>query len=581
MLRSFTYALGLLMVSVTFVGCKTQKATTSKASTPVSRTVLMGGEKVAFDETFFGAMSAKYAGDHKTAAAYFQQCLKLDPENVAVKYELSNTYIQMGYNEQAVEMAEQVVAADPENRWYLENLAAVYANAKQYDKSAEVYEELIKKSPNELSYYYELGSAYLYANNVSGAIRTYENLEALTGFENSLAEQLYKLYGHAGMDSKAEIKLKQLIENNPTEIRYVSMLAALYKKQGETEKAVGLYENLKAEHPNDPYVKLALYEYYSELGNKEEAFKNLEEAFSSKDVKIDSKMGILLALLEVSQKDMEVKAEMYELMEVLAATHPDDAKTWAIYGDFLYGENKKAEARINYLKSIEIDNSKYQVWNQVLFIDSELNEVDSILKHSESCIELFPNQVLPHYFNGLGYLQKENYKRAIQSLEMAKDLAYGMPELEVQILANLGDAYYQVGDIQKSWLAYDHSLRMKPSNDYVLNNYAYFLSLEGEDLEKAAEMSKQTVDRNPNSPVYLDTYGWVLFKMENYSEAVKILEKAVNTDPAKSGEIIEHLGDAQAMNGQIEEALINWQKAKQAGGSDKLDQKIKQQKYIP
>ncbi len=573
-------AIAVWSVSMFATSCNITKKSVDK-EVFTSKT-LSGGEKVAFDETFFAGMSAKYSGNFKGATAYFQQCLTIDANNVAVKYQLSNLFIQMGYNDQAVQMAEEVVAAIPDNRWYLENLGAVYMNTKNHTQAAEVYEQLIKKSPNELNYYYELGSAYLYSNNGVGAIATYESLEALTGYDNSLSEQLYKLYEYQGMDVKAETKLVELKEKNPSEIRYVSMLASFYKKRGETDKAIGLYETLKMEHPNDPYVKLALYEYYTEIGQKEEAFKNLEEAFGSKDVNIDSKMGILLALLDVSVKDAEVKAEMYELLEVLTKTNPNDAKTWAIYGDFLYGENKKKEARTMYLKSIDIDNSKYQVWNQVLFIDSEINDIDAIIKHSTACSELFPNQVLPHYFQGLGQLQKKNYTKAISSLEMAKELSYGMPELEIQIMANLGDAYYQSGNTQKAWLAYDHSLRMKPSNDYVLNNYAYFLSVEGEQLDKAEEMSKRTVNRNPKSAVYLDTYGWILFRMGNFPEAIKYLQQAVDNDPQKSAEIMEHLGDAQFQNGQKEEAMINWKAAEEkGGGTDKLADKIKYNKYIP
>tara|TARA_R110002050_G_scaffold290260_1_gene443809 strand:- start:141273 stop:142976 length:1704 start_codon:yes stop_codon:yes gene_type:complete len=566
------------MLSILFLSaCTASKKAVKNPSIIVTQ--LSGKEKVAFDETFFSALSAKYAGDHKAAVAYFQQCLSIDPHNVAVKYELSDLMIQMGYNDAAVELAEDVVNSEPENRWFLENLASVYQNTKRYKESAEVYEKLLKTYPNELNYYYELGSAYLFANNATGAIRTYENLEALSGSNNSLSEQLFKLYEHQEMNEKAEAELVALIDNNPAEIRYVSMLAAFYKKQGETQKAVNLYEKLKTEHPNDPYVKLALYEYYTELGQTEEAFKNLELAFSSKDVNIDSKMGILLALMDLSAKDQKIKMEVYKLMEITATIHPDDAKTWAVYGDFLYGDNQKAKARAMYLKSIAIDESKYQVWNQVLFIDSELNEVDSIILHSESCISLFPNQVLPHYFNGIGYLQKQNYQKAISSLESAKELAYGMPELEVQILANLGDAYYQVGSFNKAWISYDNSLRMNPSNEYVLNNYAYFLSENDTELEKALAMSKKTVDANPNSATYLDTYGWIFYKMKNYPEAVKYLSQAAENSHESAGEILEHLGDALYKSGRVDEAYENWLKAKSAGvNSKELDDKISQKK---
>ena len=540
---------------------------------------LSGKAKLVFDETFFNGLSAKYAGDHKSAVVYFKQCLTLSPSNVAVKYELSQEYVQMGYMDMAVDMAEQVVSSDEENRWYLENLAQIYQGAKKYKESAEIYEKLITKSPNEMGYYYELGSMYLYANNLPGAIRTYENLEALVGFENSLAEQLFKLYDNQQMDSKAEQKLIQLIDKNPTEVRYVSMLAAFYKKRGETDKAVALYEKLKVEHPNDPYVKLALYEYYKELGKTEEAFNNLEAAFSSTEVNIDSKIGILLALMDLSSKDPEIKSEVYELLEIMSKTHANDAKTWAIYGDFLYNDKKKEEAREKFLKSIALDDSKYQVWNQILFIDSDLNDIDAIISHSDQCSELFPNQVLPHYFNGVGHLQKKEYKDAIKSLEIAKDLAYGMAELEVQIYANLGDAYYQEGNFQKSWLSYDNSLRMNPSNDYVLNNYAYFLSVQDEQLDKALEMSKITVEANPHSATYLDTYGWILFKKGNYTEAVAQLELAKKYSSPQSGEILEHLGDAYFKSGKIDEALMSWKAAvNYGGGSEELPGKIKNKK---
>jgi tetratricopeptide (TPR) repeat protein len=540
---------------------------------------LTGRQKVMYDEAFFNALSAKYAGDNEVALEYFQKCLSIHPNSNAVKYELSQIFVKLNYLENAEVMARDIVNSDPENRWYLENLARIYQTSKKFDKSAEVYEKLVSEYPNEITYYYELGSVYLYSNNASGAIQTYENLESIIGFENSLAEQLYKLYAHQGMDSKAEEKLLEIIKMNPTDVKYVGMLASYYKGKGETQKAVDLYENLKRDHPNDPYVKLALYEYYHELGETETAFENLEAAFQSDQVNIDSKVGILLALMDLSERDKSVKSEVFELMEIMTKVHENEAKTWALYGDFLYNNQKKSEARVKFLKSIELDDSKYQVWNQVLFIDSELNDVDAIITHSESCIELFPNQVLPHYFNGIGRLQKEQFPEAIESLEMAKELAVGMTELEIQIMANLGDAYYQVKNYQKSWLSYDHSLRMNPNNDYVLNNYAYFLSVQGEQLDKALEMSGRTVERNPNSAIYLDTYGWIFYKMNKYVDAENNLIKAVKADQSKSGEILEHLGDAQFRQGKIEDALNNWKMAEQVGGgSSDLGSKIKNKK---
>lgn len=568
--------LGVLM-TLSFTSCSLGKKALDVSGDAES--TMNSRQKIMYDEAFFNAMSSKYAGDNDVALEYFKKCLTIQPNSDAVKYEMSQLFVKLNALQNAETMAYDIVVSHPKNRWYLENLAHIYQLSKKYVESAEIYEQLVAEYPNEINYYYELGAVYLYSNNASGAIRTYENLESIIGFENSLAEQLYKLYAHQGMDTKAEEKLLEIIKMNPTDVKYVGMLASYYKGKGETQKAVDLYENLKRDYPNDPYVKLALYEYYSELGQKETAYENLEAAFKSKEVNIDSKVGIMLALMDLSERDPSVKTEIFELLDIMSEVHAEEAKTWALYGDFLYNNKRKAEAREKFLKSIDIDDSKYQVWNQVLFIDSELNDVDAIVKHSEACLELFPNQVLPHYFRGVGKLQKEEYNEAIESLEMAKELAVGMTELEIQILANLGDAYYQVNNYQKSWLSYDHSLRMNPNNDYVLNNYAYFLSVQGEQLEKALEMSKQTVDRNPDNAIYLDTYGWIFYKMGNYAEAEKNLSKAVKSDKGRSGEILEHLGDAQFKLGKTDQAVDSWKSAKQVGGgSDGLENKIKNRK---
>lgn len=553
---------------------------TSKSTLP-QVTALSGGQKMAFDEHFFAALSAKYGGETESAMMSFRKCLALDPTNTAVNFELSQIYLKLNYLQDAVKSAQMVVEVDPTNRWYLENAAQVYQAAKRNEQSAEVYEQLLKKYPNELAYYYELGEVYLQAKNAPKAIETYERLEQVIGFENNLAEQLFKLYEYQKMNVKAEAKLKELMNKNPNEIRYISMLAGFYDNQGETQKSIDVYEKLKTDYPNDPYVKLALYEYYDALGKTTLAFENLQEAFKSSQVNIDAKVAILVRLMERTEQDASVKAEVFKLLDIMTLTHPDDPKTWALYGDYLNNDKKLEPARKMFLKSIDIDPSKYPVWSQVLFIDSDLNDIPAILEHTKACIELFPNQVLPYYFNGVANLQKEDFQKAIDMLALSRDLAYGMPELEVQILANLGDAYYQIRNFQKAWISYDQSLRLKPSNDYVLNNYAYFLSVENEDLEKALSMSKQTVDRNPKSATYLDTYGWILYKMKRYDEAVEYLKNAAKYDDSKSGEIFEHLGDALYAAGKTEEALVQWQAAKLHGGaSNKIDQKIQTKQLI-
>ena len=154
-------------------------------------------------------------------------------------------------------------------------------------------------------------------------------------------------------------------------------------------------------------------------------------------------------------------------------------------------------------------------------------------------------------------------------------------ELLSQSFSSLGDCYHSLNDLQKSDQAYEKALTYNPDNAYTLNNYAYYLSVRGNSLDKAAEMSKHSNELQPNMASFEDTYAWILFKQKKYADAKKWMEKALAqiriTAPVQSehyGDIMFHLGDTDA-------AVENWKKAKENGGdSPVLERKINEKKYV-
>ena len=148
--------------------------------------------------------------------------------------------------------------------------------------------------------------------------------------------------------------------------------------------------------------------------------------------------------------------------------------------------------------------------------------------------------------------------------------------LKAEFYSYLGDAYHSVGDDNKSDECYEKSLDLIPDNIVVLNNYSYYLSLRGKDLEKAERMSKQCVELVPDQSTYEDTYGWVLYKQKRFNEAKEWLGKAINTGD-NSPVILEHYGDVLYNLGEKKEALEYWKKAKGAGGnSELLNKKVRE-----
>ncbi|MEZ4902353.1 MAG: tetratricopeptide repeat protein [Spirosomataceae bacterium] len=148
-------------------------------------------------------------------------------------------------------------------------------------------------------------------------------------------------------------------------------------------------------------------------------------------------------------------------------------------------------------------------------------------------------------------------------------------ELQVGILAQLGDAYHGLGQHDKSDESYEASLKIEPNSDHVLNNYSYFLSLRKEKLDRAKEMAASVVARNPDNATYLDTYAWVLYVMKDYKAARQYLEKAIAANKGVSGTIVEHYGDVLYQLGEREKAIEQWKRAKTMGeNSEQIDKKI-------
>ena len=290
-------------------------------------------------------------------------------------------------------------------------------------------------------------------------------------------------------------------------------------------------------------------------------------------------MKILLSYY--STKEIKQKKEAFELCQILVKTHPKEAKAYTIYADFLYQEKKLEGAKENYLKAIELDDSKLPIWNQLMFIESELQDNEALLRDSKKALDLFPNQPLFYFFYGATNLQKKEYKEAVEYLTIGKDYVFKNPPLLAQFYANLGDANHGLKQFLASDSAYEEALKIDPKNIYVLNNYGYYLSLREEKLDRAEELSAYCNELEPDQSNYQDTYAWILYKQGKFVQAKDWLEKALKNGAESNAVILEHLGDTHAKLKNITKALEFWNRAKtinDGSTSEFLDQKIAEKK---
>ncbi len=535
--------------------------------------------KVKSSSLLIDGIKQKMIGNKQEAYEYFFKATEKNPYNGAALYELAKIYFENNEFNNALEYINKAIEIEPKNLWYKQLLADTYIATRNYNSAIKVYDNLIQENPKNLNYLYELARIYLLKNEYIQAINVYDKIEKIIGIDEAISQQKKNIYLFLNKPQKAINEIQNLINAFPDDIKYQNMLGELYIEIGQTTKALNTFLKIKQQNPYEPNVDFYLHEIYFNLGKKDSAYYYLKNAFYNPNNNIDKKVLVLLAYYDKPINDSIAKKESYELSEILIKTHPNEAKAHSIYADILYKDKKIKEAKEAYRRVIELDSSRYIVWEQLLNIELTLKDYNSLINEATRAIEMFPEQPLPYYFAGYGYFELKNYTKSIYYYKAGLNYITTSSPLIIQFYNSIADAYYYLNDYDNAFSYYEKSLTINPNNATTLNNYAYYLALQGLKLDKAKEMAEKANKLTPNSPSLQDTYAWIFYKLGEYETAKSWLEKALENGGDKDPTILEHYGDVLYKMGNINQALEIWKKANSLGkGSDLLNKKIQDSK---
>jgi len=537
-------------------------------------------DSVMIRQLFFSGLDEKVTGNFSQAAELFTRVLHFDPSNAAALYELANIRKSANNYTDAQLMLEHAVAISPDNEWYWLSLAECYEKTNNIVKLENVFNQLIRIDPDKPEYYFDKANTYFIEKKYDDALKAYDQLEQLTGLDDDILAGRQKIYLIQGKIDKATAEIQEMINANPTQVRYYLLLGELYNSNGFTDKALKALQDAEKIDPNNGQMHLAMADIYRDKKDYNASFNELKLAFAIPDLDIDLKLKIILAYAP-KFPDPDAKASALELSKILITAHPDDAKAYAIYGDMLAQNDNYKDAQIAYRRSIALDSSHYEVHEQLVRIDLTENDIDAAVKDGENALSLFPNQAWMNYLVGIAVLQQKDYNKALGYIKNTVSLAADDKDLLSLTYSSLGDCYHELKNYNSSDTAYEKSLSYNPDNAYSLNNYAYYLSLRGEQLDKAAQMSAHSNELQPNTASFEDTYAWILFKQKKYTDAKIWIEKAILHDKTNSAVQLEHYGDIMFYLGDTNAAVQNWKKARSYGEqSPVLDRKINEKKYI-
>jgi len=502
----------------------------------------------------------------------------LSPDNAAINYKIAEANLLSGNLRDAGNYADAAIRLDAKNAYYYLLLAQIQATQKQYDAATKTYAALIKQVPNSGSYLFNLADLYLAQNKLPEALTTLDQAEKEFGQVDEVSFKKQQIYLKQNKLDLALAEGDKLIRANPTEARYVLAQAEMYASNNRLPDAVRVAQQALRLDPDNPHGHMILAEVYRQQNQHVDAAQQLRLAFASPALDIDERVRILVGYIKQLPSPKEpVNQLARDLALATVKTFPKEAKAYAVTGDIQTLTDHKKEARNTYLQALRYDNSKFQIWQQVVLIDAELNQTDSLLAHTDRALELFPNQSSLWFYNGVAHLLKKQPAKGVKALEHGRKLVVSDAALLGQFNAQLGDAYHGLHEYEKSDAAYEAALVSDPNNVQVLNNYSYYLALRGEKLDKAKQMAGKVVKQFPDSDTYLDTYAWVLYKMKDYAGARANLEKALLK--TKDASVIEHYGDVLYQLGEREKAVAEWQRARKTGpGSEQLERKLKDRK---
>lgn len=543
-------------------------------------------EEVKLEAIFIEGNREKLLGNWDKAIEKFQEVLDADRDNGAAAYELARVYEAIKDLESAEKYAKKAAEWEPENVWFKMYLADVYQKINKDAAAASVYEQLVKMEPDNTEYYLQWAYYLVRDSKPEKAIEVYDQLQARIGITEEVVRHKHTLYLGLGQHEKAVGELDALIAKFPKKTSYRHLMAVYFEQIGQKEKARKVYREILKIDPNDTRAQIALAE--ENKGSDDVRFLNsLKPVFEDPNTDIDTKIKEVLPYVNrlTETGNSSVGNALLALCSVLETVHPDDAKSHSILADVLYYTGQPDRALVQYRETLELDDTRWPVWEQMLYILAEKKDFAKLVKASDNALDIFPNQGSAFYLNGLGLNGLGEYEEALTSLQQARMLSKRNARLQYDVLVETGRAYNELGQYAKADKAFEDALAINDHDPLALKNYSFLLAsrpnVSTENLAKAKQLATRLNDVAPNHPVGQSTLAFVFYKMKDLASAKEWLNKALKngggTDPA----IVELYGDVLFQNGQETEAVNFWQKALDLGGnSEFLERKVKEGKLF-
>ena len=539
-----------------------------------------------YDQFFMEAMVQRQKGNNDAAFDLLRHCQELNPKAPEVYYFLAQYYAALRNQEKATECVKQAAALNPDNETYMETLAHSYIQQQDYASAIPVVEGIYDRNKEREDMLEMLFQLYQQVEDYANAINVLERMERIDGKNERLSMAKSEIYTRIGNKKAAIAEMEALAKQFPNDLNYMAMYGEALMMNGQTKKALAVYDQVLAQEPDNNRVLMSLRTYHQSEGHWAVADSLAERVLLSSNATSDEKIHLLRQEVTASENQGGDSTRVLTLFRKMLAqpqSSPDMAILCASYMNSKQMPKDSIARVLNQVLALAPDYAAARL--QLVGYAWEAEDMDKVITLCQEARQYNPDEMAFYYYQGIAYYKRDSLDQALSAFQNGIGVINdnSNPDIVSDFYAVMGDILHQKGLAEEAFEAYDSCLQWKDDNIGCLNNYAYYLSERGERLSEAEEMSFKTVKAEPKNATYLDTYAWILFMQERYAEAKIYIDQALqNLEDSLGNEVIvEHAGDIYAQNKDMDRALSLWRDAQQKKPEDQLLlRKIKLKKYL-
>ncbi len=490
--------------------------------------------------------------DYQDALRYYKDAAILDA--------MAQDYIRLGKSDMAIEQAHEAISLASRDINYRRTLAQAFLSEYNVDSAKTEYSKIISIDSTQAEDLIVLAQLNQ-RSNPEKAAELYEKALKLNGPDIPTMMQLVQIYNSMNKYDKSIDVLKEMLKVDPSNEAIKESLSELYIQTDKNKEALDILQDLMRSHIGDFDLKARIATVYLRMKDFGKADSLLDAIFTSDSSRADAKFAIAQFYLNEMQRDSAVIPFAEQIFKKLIALYPNDARSYLVAGLGASYKDKDSLAEIYLNKSISIDSTNQNSWQAMAVLYYQKNDFDKMAKLMSHAVSIFPEDFRLNLFYGLALNRSGDNSDAVKPLEKAVSLK----PTDMDALSTLALVYEALNRYDDAYRIYETALKVDGKNSLILNNYAYSLSERGLDLQKALKMAQLAVQLDPKNSAYLDTIGWVYFKLGDYENAESYVKEAlsVRNQPADGSPatLEEHLGDIYAKMNNTKKAVEYWEKA--------------------